>query len=104
MPSPDKYSSTGQLLPALSRSTKKSLIYLHERKNFFDEQTKKRYTKKGPGDYDITLFDEKKCKNKRFFTSKSSKYTFSDEMLDAGQRPYNKHYNIGEFNVSYKLF
>ena len=49
--------------------------------------------KKGPSDYNTTLFDEKKNKNRRFYSSKSPRYTYSEECLDSAKKGNNKHYN-----------
>lgn len=105
IPSPDKYGSTGQLLPAISKSTKKSLIYMHERKNFFDDQARRdKHLKKGPGDYDTYGFDEAKNRNKKFFVPNAERYTFSDQMLDESKKASNKHYDTDGSYVSYSSF
>ena len=56
--------------------------------------------KKGPSDYNTTLFDEKKNKNRRFYSSKSPRYTYSEECLDSAKKGNNKHYNCQNYNVS----
>jgi hypothetical protein len=81
IPSPDKYSCNAHTDNLRGHNPRKMiLIYPSDRKNSFDYLIKKAKEVPGVSKYDITEYDEKKCKPPRGISKiKSERITFTME-------------------------
>lgn len=65
---------------------KKSKIYTKDWKSFYEDIVKEAKNSPGIGKYNVTEYDEKKCKPPRgLFKVKSEKFTVSEEIMFAAK-------------------
>lgn len=83
IPSPDKYAHQRK---DFFDPTKKSKIYVHDRKKMMDEIEKQSKQVPGVGKYESSAFDDKRIKPARgVFKVKEPKITMAEEMINIGQ-------------------